>query len=339
MRKYVFVCTFLAASVSPMFSQSPVAETDPNFQQQLHAAREATMAGKFNEAVDAFKRLNKLQNDSCAVCYVGMAVAYQRMSEFENAIKSCNRALAVANNDQIKASAHSMKGTAILGLGGSDGKNFKNAEAEYRTATELDKNEPVFRLNLATVLLRESKDEEGKDELNKCLALHPAPSIAQQASRLIENPRLARENFAPDFHVTTLQGKDISLSQLRGNIVVLDFWATWCPPCRASVSELKDLTRKYSNAKVVLISISGDKDEQAWREFVAKKNMDWPQYRDTNDSVMNSFDVHAFPTYVVIDGEGVIKERIRGMDPQERIVHRLKATLRDLPQLEGLASK
>jgi peroxiredoxin len=232
-----------------------------------------------------------------------------------------------------------MKGTAILSLGGSDGKNFKGAEAEYRTATQLDKDEPVFHLNLATVLLRQSKDEEGKGELNKCLALHPGPSIAQQASRLIDNPRLARENFAPDFHVTTLQGQEISLSQLRGNIVILDFWATWCLPCRESVSELKDLTRKYANARIVVISISGDKDENAWREFVAKKNMDWPQYRDSNDSVRSSFAVNAFPTYVVIDGDGVIKERIRGMNPQERIVHRLKATLRNMPQPEGMASK
>ena len=60
---------------------------------------------------------------------------------------------------------------------------------------------------------------------------------------------------------------------------------------------MKELTRKYANAKVVLISVSADKDEKAWREFVASKKMDWPQYRDTNESVLRTFAVHSFPTY------------------------------------------
>ena len=120
---------------------------------------------------------------------------------------------------------------------------------------------------------------------------------------------------------------------------MLDFWATWCPPCRASVSELKDLTRKYANAKVVLISVSGDQDEKAWRDFVANKSMDWPQYRDTNKSVISSFAVRAFPTYMVIDGDGIIKQVITGMNPQETVVHRLKATLQAMPELETAASK
>jgi peroxiredoxin len=170
-----------------------------------------------------------------------------------------------------------------LSRGGSEGKHLKDAEAGYRAAIELDEDEPIFRFNLATALLRQSKDHEGREELRKCLAVHPPHSMTEQVNRLIADPRLAREALA--FHLTTIQGQDISLTQLRGNIVVLDFWATWCPPCLDSVSELKDLTRKYANAKVVLISVSADKDEKAWREFVAKKNMDWPQYRDTNDSV------------------------------------------------------
>jgi thiol:disulfide interchange protein len=89
----------------------------------------------------------------------------------------------------------------------------------------------------------------------------------------------------------------------------------------------------------VLISVSADKDEKAWREFVASKKMDWPQYRDTNESVLRTFAVHSFPTYLVIDGDGIIKQRITGMDPQETVVHRLKATLQAMPQLEGIASK
>jgi peroxiredoxin len=339
MHKHLLVTAFLLWSLWPMHAQNIQSEEQHNYQQQLEAGHGALAAGKYKDALEIYKKLNKLQNSSCAVCYLNMAATYEHMRDFKNAIVSCDRALAVADNDSTRAAAHSMKGSAILGRSSPDTQNLKDAEAEYRAALSLVNDEPVFYFNLATVLLRQSRDQEGKDELNKCLALHPPQSIADQASKLIADPRRAREDFAPDFHVTTLQGRDISLQQLRGNIVVLDFWATWCPPCRASVSELKELTRKYANAKVVLISVSADKDEKAWREFVASKKMDWPQYRDTNESVLHTFAVHSFPTYLVIDGDGIIKQRITGMDPQETVVHRLKATLQAMPQLEGIASK
>jgi peroxiredoxin len=338
--KDLFVTAFVLWSMWPMCAQNGQSAGDPTYQQQqLHAGNDALAAGKYKEALEIFKKLNQLQNNSCAVCYLDMAAAYQRMGDVKNAVANCDRALAVADKDSVKAAAHSMKGTAILNRSRADGKDMKDGEAEYRAAIALFNNEPVFHLNLATTLLRQSRDEEGKEELNKCLALHPPQSIADQANKLIADPRLARENFAPDLHIRTLQGQDISLQQLRGNIVVLDFWATWCPPCRASVSELKELTRKYANAKVVLISVSADKDEKAWREFVASKKMDWPQYRDTDASVLRTFAVHSFPTYLVIDGDGIIKQRMTGMDPQETVVHRLKATLQAMPQLEGMASK
>ena len=339
MHKYLVVAAFVLGSLWPMRAQNSQSETDSNYQQQIQAGHDALAAGKYKDALEIFKKLNKLQNNSCAVCYLNVAAAYQRMGDFKNAIASCDRALAVADKDSTKAAAHSMKGTAILSRSGADSKDLKDGEAEYRAALALVNSEPVFHFNLATVLLRQSRDDEGKEELNKCLALHPPPSIADQANKLMADPRRAREDFAPDFHVTTLQGQDISLQQLRGDIVVLVFWATWCPPCRASVSELKELTRKYANAKVVLISVSADKDEKAWREFVASKKMDWPQYRDTNESVLRTFAVRSFPTYLVIDGDGIIKQRITGMDPQETVVHRLKATLQAMPQLEGIASK
>jgi len=119
----------------------------------------------------------------------------------------------------------------------------------------------------------------------------------------------------------------------------MDFWATWCPPCRESVPERKALTRKYSNDKLVLVSVSADSDDKTWREFEGKKNMDWAQYGDSDHKVLDKFGVHAFPTYLVITGDGVIKQRIVGMNPQQTIVHRLKETLASMPELEGAVNK
>jgi len=87
------------------------------------------------------------------------------------------------------------------------------------------------------------------------------------------------------------------------------------------------------------ISVSADENESEWKEFVAQKNMSWPQYRDADGRVRRAFQVESFPTYLVIDGDGIIKQRIVGLNPQETVVHSLKATLAAMPQVEGTAGK
>ncbi len=171
------------------------------------------------------------------------------------------------------------------------------------------------------------------------MELDPDEQVARQARLILADPRRVREEFAPEFEVSTLQGQQISLKQLAGRVVVVDFWATWCEPCRASLPELKELTKKYPAEKLVLISVSADKDDGAWREFVAKKKMDWAQYRDADHKIQNVFGVHSYPTYMVIDGNGLIKERVTGFNPRESVVHRLKATLAQMPELEGEGHK
>ncbi len=131
----------------------------------------------------------------------------------------------------------------------------------------------------------------------------------------------------------TLQGKEISLATLRGRTVVLDFWGTWCPPCVASLPELKDVLRKYDTERLVLLSVSVGDEEGPWRAFVAKHGMTWPQYRDADHGLADAFGIHAFPTYVVIDGEGAILDQIQGLNDRQSLGYRLRARLE--PLLEG----
>ena len=102
----------------------------------------------------------------------------------------------------------------------------------------------------------------------------------------------------------------------------------------SSVPQLKELTQKYPRTKLVLISISADSNQQSWREFITTRKMDWPQYRDSDGGIRKSFAVHAFPTYLVIDPEGFIQQRIVGLDPQQTVVFRLKDALRTMPPSE-----
>ena len=315
-------------------SQQAQPSRDPAFQLQFEQGQTVLQAGKYDEAINAFKKANKLQKDSCAQCYLGMAVAYYHKEDLDKARENCDRALASAPDDTTRVVAHNLKGNVLLTFSETDPKKLVQADAEFRSAIELDPGKPALHLNLARVLLKQSKDDDAIDELKKCLTMNPNQSMAEQAKMLIADPRRGRMAFAPEFHFTTMQGQDVSLKQLAGRVVVLDFWATWCPPCRASVPELKELTKKYPNEKLALISISADTDEKAWQEFVAKKEMNWQQYRDVDSRIRESFGVQSFPTYLVIDREGIIRERIVGMNERDSIVHRLKSTLASLSELK-----
>ena len=294
----------------------------------LKQGRDAMNARRYTDAVSAFKKANKIRDNRCYECYMGMAGAYLRMGDLKNAVESADKAAGVAASDAERAQAHNMKGGAYLRITPGDP---KKAEAEYREALRLDPHASILHLNLAMALFKQSQDEAGKEELRAYLAGKPDEKDASFAEQLLENPRRARERYAPDFALTTMDGQELSLKQLAGKIVVIDFWATWCPACVASIGDMKELVKKY-NGRVVVVSVSADRDETAWREFVQKKKMDWPQYLDDKGSVCRLFDVHAFPSYMLIDGEGIIRKVIVGSNPQESLVVKLKDELKILSQ-------
>jgi peroxiredoxin len=158
-----------------------------------------------------------------------------------------------------------------------------------------------------------NRDEEGIAEIKQYLKLEPKGSYCEMGRKLVENPRRARENFAPDFSFTSAQGEYFALDDLKGKVVLLDFWGTWCPPCVASVPDLRNLYKRYANEpSFVFISISSDGDEGVWRQFTEKNKMIWPQYRDQDRRILRAFGVHAFPSYILIDHEGIVRRMQTG---------------------------
>ena len=312
-----------------LFAQQPSVSSE--FEKQLQAARDAFNAGKYPVALDAFKKASKLQ-DGCVDCFLGMGYSSLKIGDPNGAGKGAEKALSLAKSDADRAAARNLKGESLFYIGEPDTKSVQRAETEFREAARLSPNVATFHMNLARSLMRESKDDEAVTELKQCLALNTPAPIADLAKRYLQNPRRGHGELAPDFLITSIQGDQIALQELTGRTVVLDFWATWCPPCRASVPELKELTRKYPG-RLELISVSADNDDKSWREFVSKHEMTWHQYRDSNHKILDSYSVRAFPTYMVIDGDGVIRQKIVGMNPQESIVHRLKAYLATVPEL------
>lgn len=295
----------------------------------LKQGKDAMAARHYDEALKAFKKANQLRHDSCADCYFEMAVAQTKMGEIDDALKNCDRAISCASDDPVRIMSHTLKGNILQNMGG-DPKKLREAESEFESALQEDANDAQAHFNLGVLQLRLSHEAKGISELNNYLRLEPQGPDAAYARKLIANPKEAEYPLAPSFSVQTLDGQQVSLQQLTGRIVVMDFWATWCRPCRDSVPELKTLTKKYPPSKLALISFSADDDQQAWRDFIPKHDMEWPQYWDGDGRIRAAFGVHAFPTYLVIDQEGFIRERIVGLNPQLSIVGRLKDTLQTM---------
>jgi peroxiredoxin len=316
---------------APATATAPAARLKPETEEALLLGEKALNEKKYDEAIKEFKRGIKIESDRCSRCYVRLAEAQAALRDEKGALNSSDKAITVAVSDAERADAHAAKALTIMHLG--DAKILKDAETEYKQAIQLAPKSADNYLGLAVALFKQSRDVEGQEQLAIFLKMMPNGAYAEYARKLQANPRRAREEFAPDFQVTTIKGQTVSSADFRGKVLVLDFWATWCPPCRASVPEIKELTRKYPSDKLVVLSVSADKDDKQWREFIEKKNMDWLQYRDEDGHVLRAMGVHAFPTYLVIDTEGVIRERIVGENPQQSISGKLKDKLQKmLPQ-------
>jgi peroxiredoxin len=116
--------------------------------------------------------------------------------------------------------------------------------------------------------------------------------------------------MAPAFSVTTTDGQKISMDDLQGKVVLLDFWATWCGPCREALPHIRNVAKKFQGQPLVILSVSLDADEGKWKEFIAKNEMTWPQYRDGDfgGPIAKLFGVNAIPHTFTIDSYGVLQE-------------------------------
>jgi cytochrome c biogenesis protein CcmG/thiol:disulfide interchange protein DsbE len=117
---------------------------------------------------------------------------------------------------------------------------------------------------------------------------------------------------APDFTLKTLDDKEITLSKLKGKVVLLDFWATWCGPCRESVPHLVQLYKTYQKNGLELIGMNMDRGNiDAVRRFVKSMDIPYP-ITVTPDDVERNYGITGLPTTILIDKEGKIRQRFIG---------------------------
>ncbi len=128
-----------------------------------------------------------------------------------------------------------------------------------------------------------------------------------------EGNALKKGTPAPPFHLPVLGGGELDLGRLRGRIVVVNFWATWCPPCVAEMPSLERLHRALGKEGLAVVGISVDEDETALRRFVETSGLTFPILRDPGGRVAASaYRIGGYPETFELDAEGVLREHYVG---------------------------
>ena len=188
------------------------------------------------------------------------------------------------------------------------------ADAAYEKLVNHPKYGSRSQAKFANQLLEQDKTTR-KGEL-------PKPSRARM------NPRDWIGHPALDFEATDLEGKALSLERYRGQVVLLDFWATWCGPCITEMPNVKKTYETYKDQKFQIIGISLDRSMEPLKAYIEKEGLGWVHYWDTTNKVSSRYRVQAIPSTFLIDGEGVIrKTNLRGAALKKAVAELVKENL------------
>ena len=146
----------------------------------------------------------------------------------------------------------------------------------------------------------------------KGLVDHFADYAQKALEREAAKKNTVEGNVAPDFTLKSIDGKNISLSSLKGKVVVLDFWGSWCGWCIKGMPKMKEYYAKYKG-KLEILGIDCNDTEQKWRDAVKKHELPWLHVRNEgNPDVTVLYGISGFPTKIVIDAEGKISKVVVG---------------------------
>lgn len=299
----------------PLQAQQQDARQAAHEQQALDKARQLEDEHKMLFAIDAYKKANKLDGGKCVVCLSHLCDLYRQVGDNKHAAESAAQLEQAVTSPADKASAALLEGAALLREAARSKKRelFEQADAQFKLALQLQPGlaQPLFLDGLA--LGRMGNDAAAKDVFARYAASKQTDPIMQaRARRYLGDIDLVRQNMAPAFSIRTLQGNVLSLDNLQGRVVLLDFWATWCGPCKQELPRIQQIVQRFQGQPLVVLSVSIDSDPAKWQTFVGEHGMTWPQFWDKGAVMATTFGVHAIPHYFTIDTNGVLNSENLG---------------------------
>lgn len=287
--------------------------TNEKAQKTYKQASEYVQRHMTQSALDAFKKADKQDGGHCRACQREMIEYGIVLRDWKTAEIAANELVEQAQGARDVAIAHYEYGMVLLNQGVDKRKDelFSRAHDEMTKAMAAAPNFPeaVFADGQALAYLKQ--DDAAKTQFEQFVKMKPAGDRGRQrALRYLSRPELARARMSPPFEVHTLDGQRVSLDDLQGKVVVLDFWATWCAPCRAALPHMREIAKKFDGQPLLILSVSLDDDEQKWKDFIGQNGMTWPQYRDGGFSgpIAAMFGVKAIPHTFTIDSDGVLQD-------------------------------
>ncbi len=134
--------------------------------------------------------------------------------------------------------------------------------------------------------------------------------------------------LAPDFTLPTIQGEWVTLSDLRGRPVVLNFWATWCPPCRAEIPDIQRVHERLGH-RVHILGVDQGEMANVITPFGLEMGITYPLLVDADSQVNRAYGINALPTTLFVDAEGVVREVFTGILNRAILESRIEKLLRD----------
>lgn len=285
-------------------------------------------------ALDAFKKADKQDGGHCGACQAKMIEYGIELREWKTAELAAEEAVQQAQDAKHVTMAHYDFGSLLLAEGADKRKDelFSRAHDEFTKALEAVAKFPAAMFGDGQALAHLKQDDAAKARFQQFVDMRPENSPdRQRALRYVSQPELARARMAPPFAITTTNGTRLSMDDLAGKVVLIDFWATWCAPCREALPHMREIAKKFQGQPLVVLSVSLDSDEDKWKEFVAKNDMTWPQYRDGGftGTIAKMFAVEAIPHTFTIDADGVLQDEHIGDASIEGKLKKLIAKARE----------
>ncbi len=316
------LCIF---AVAPSHAQDEKGPTSEKARKSFHEGIEYLEKRNTWAALESFKKADRQDGGHCRACQERIVRFALQLQDWKAAETAASEMVDQAQEKRELALAHHLFGLVLSHEAALKDKQelFGRAHDEFAKALETYPNFPdaVFADGKALAHLKKEAEAKAQFERYIKMASESDPN-RQRALLYISRPELAYARMAPPFSVTTIDDRRVSLDELRGNVVLIDFWATWCGPCRAALPRIRQFSKKFSGQPFVILSVSLDEDEAKWKDFVAKNEMTWLQYRDGDfkGEISTMFGVKAIPHTFTIDADGVLQdERIGDADIEGKL--------------------
>lgn len=306
-----FLCLAL-----PALPQTPETyKSDPKFVSAVADGKKLAAQHNYIFAIEAYKKASKVAANKDVAVLNELYRIQLLTGSYKDAAVTASSLDAIATNPAEKSIAESSRGYALYLQAGEKGKPdlIKAADEALKASIANNPKNTTAHFIEGKILARQGQLQASSDEFKACVScLSPKDPSYVRAQHFAANPALSLAKMAPAFTVTALDGSKFNLDEMGGRVVLIDFWATWCGPCNAELPHMKKIAKEFAGQPLVIISVSWDSDEAKWKDFIAKNEMTWVQYRDADHSLSNTFGINAIPHYFTIDSDGVLTAEMLG---------------------------